>query len=143
MLTEVLAALASTGGTALVTDSWEEIKGRFARLLGRGDAEETQAAAARLEDSRAVLARASGPALVRAQALQQIAWQTRLADLLEQDPGAENELRALVTEIPATRSTGQVEQHAAACGHAQQAVQGHGVQNVTFGGHHGLGTSSR
>jgi hypothetical protein len=109
MLTEVLAALASTGGTALVTDSWEEIKGRFARLLGRGDAEETQAAAARLEESRAVLARASGPALVRAQALQQIAWQTRLADLLEQDPGAENELRALVTEIPATRSTGQVE----------------------------------
>jgi hypothetical protein len=147
MLTEALTALASTGGTALVTamvtDSWEEFKGRFARLLGRGDIKGTQAAAARLEQSRTALAAAPGPARERTRAEQQIAWQTRLADLLEQDPAAENELRALITQVPAARSTGQVQVHASAFDYAQQAVQGHGVQNVTFGGRHGPGPGSQ
>jgi hypothetical protein len=147
MLTEALAALASTGGTtlvtAMVTDGWEGIKARFARLLGRDDPGQTQAAAARLEQSRAALASVTGVALDRARAEQQIAWQTLLADLLEQDPGAENELRALVAQVQAqvAGTAGPVEQHAAAYDQAQQAVQGHGVQNVTFGGQHGSGTS--
>ena len=145
MLTEALEALASTGGTALVTDSWKEIKARFARLLGRGDPKQTQAAADRLEQSRAALAAASGPVLERARAEQQIAWQTRLSDLLDQDPAAENELRALVTQIQAqvAGSVGPVVQHATAHDQAQQAVQGHGVQNVTFGGQYEPGTISR
>ena len=48
MLTEALAALASTGGTALVTamvtDGWEDVKGKFARLFGGGKAREAEAA---------------------------------------------------------------------------------------------------
>jgi hypothetical protein len=146
MLTEALEALASTGGTALVTamvtDSWEGMKARFARLFGRGDAGQAEVAAARLEQSRESLAGLSGADLDRARAEQEIVWRTRLGDLLEHDPAAEQELRALVAEVQAqvVGSAGRVEQHAAAFGQAQQAVQGHGVQNVTFGGQGGSGS---
>ena len=149
MLTEALTALASTGGsalvTAMVTDSWEGVKSRFVRLFGRGDAKQAEAAAGRLEQSRAVLAGLSGPALEQVRSEQEIAWRTRLGDLLEQDPSAEQELRTLVAEVQAqvVGSAGRVEQRAAAFDQAQQAVQGHGVQNVTFGGQGGLGASGR
>jgi hypothetical protein len=149
MLTEALTALASTGGTALVTamvtDGWEGVRARFARLFGRGDAKQAEAAAARLDQSRAVLAGLSGPDLERALAEQQAIWRASLGDLLEQDPAAEQEVRALVTEVQAqvTGSAGPVHQHAAAFDQAQQAVQGHGVQNVTFGGQGGPGASGR
>jgi hypothetical protein len=149
MLAEALTALASTGGTALVTamvaDSWEGVRGRVVRLFGRGDAKQAEAAAGRLEQSRAALAGLSGPELERAAAEQQVVWRTRLADLLEQDPGAERELRELVAEIQVqtTGSAGPVVQHAVAYDQAQQAVLGHGVQNVNFGGQSGSGTSGR
>ena len=149
MLTEALTALASAGGTALVTamvtDSWEGTKARFVGLLGRGDAAQAEAAAARLEQSRAALARLSGPDLERARIEQEIAWRTRLGDLLEHDPAAEQELRTLVAEMQAQAagSAGPVKQYVAAFDQAQQAVQGHGVQNVTFGGQGGSGASGR
>lgn len=149
MLSEVLAALAATGGTALVsamvTDGWESVRARFARLLGRGDARQAEAVAARLEESRAVLVAVSGPDLARVRAEQELVWRGRLGALLEQDPAAEMELRALVEEVRAqvASSAGWVEQHAAAFGRAQQAVQGFGVQNVTFGGQVGSGTSGQ
>ena len=149
MLTEALTGLASTGGsalvTAMVTDGWEGVKSRFARLLGRGDAKKTEATAASLEQSRVVLAGLSGSALEQARGEQEIVWRTRLGDLLEQEPAAEQELRTLVAEVQAQviGSAGRVEQHAAAFDHAQQAVQGHGVQNVTFGGQGGPDPSKR
>jgi hypothetical protein len=149
MLTETLTALASTGGsalvTAMVTDGWEGVRSRFARLFGRGDVKETEASTARLEESRVALAGLSGPALEQARGEQEIVWRTRLGDLLEQDPSAEQELRTLVAEVQAEMitSAGRVEQHATAFDHAQQAVQGHGVQNVTFGGQGGLDPSKR
>ena len=149
MLTEALTALASTGGTALVTamvtDSWEGVKARFARLFGRGDAGQAEVAAGRLEQSRAELTSLSGVDLERARVQQEIAWRTRLGDMLEQDPSVEQELRSLVAEVQVlvAGSAGRVEQHAAAFDQAQQAVQGHGVQNVTFGGQGGPGTSGR
>jgi hypothetical protein len=147
MLGEALASLASTGGsalvTAMVTDAWEDLKTRFARMFGQGKAKETEAAAAQLEQSRAALAGLSGPDLERARAEQQLVWRTRLGGVLEQDPGAERELRALVSEVQAQviRSAGYVQQYAAAHDQAQQAVQGHGVQNVTFGRQNGADTS--
>jgi hypothetical protein len=140
MLAEELAGLASAGGTALVTamvtDGWENARARFARLLGRGKASETQKAAARLDQSKAALAATPGTDLDRVRADQVTAWRTRLEDLLEDDPDAKAELQALVTEIQARviGSAGRVEQHATASDRAQQAVLGHGVQNVHFGG---------
>lgn len=143
MLTEALAALASTGGvalvTAMVTDGWDDVKGKVALLFGRGKAREAEAAVARLEQSRSALAGLSGADLERARAEQEVVWRTRLVDLLEQDPAAETELRRLVSEVQAqvARSAGPVQQHAAAYDQAQQAVLGHGVQNVRFGDQHG------
>jgi hypothetical protein len=92
-----------------------------------------------------VLTGLSGADLERARAEQEIVWRTRLADLLEHDPSAEQELRVLVAEVQAqvVGSAGRVEQHAAAFNQAQQAIQGHGVQNVTFGGQGGPGASGR
>jgi hypothetical protein len=139
MLGEALSALASAGGTALVgamvSDGWEGLRARFARLLGHGDATEIASAGVRLEEARVVLAELAGDELARAQAEQEIVWRTRLGDLLERDPQAAVELRALIAEVDAAvvTSRGQVEQHVAGYDHARQAVQGHGVQVNTFG----------
>jgi hypothetical protein len=145
---EALTALASAAGsalvTAMVTDGWEGVRARFARLLGRGEAKRAEVAAAQLDKSQAELAGLSGGGLERARADQETVWRTRLADLLEQNPAAAGELQALVSEVQALviGSAGRVEQHAAAFDQAQQAVQGTGVQNVTFGGQRGPGTTA-
>jgi hypothetical protein len=112
---------------------------RFARLLGRGDAGESKKVAGRLDQAKNVLQTASGTELERVRADQVVAWRTRLEDLLESDPGAQAELRALVADVQ-TQTAGpvvRVEQSAAAFEQAQQAVQGYGVQNVNFGGKYG------
>lgn len=135
-----LAALATAGGNALVaamaTDGWEVIKKQFARLLGQGGKKETETAVARLEEARKSLAGLSGAELERAQAEQEVAWRTRLVDLLENAPTAATELRVLVGEIQAnlTGSGDLVEQRVTAFDHAQIANQGQGVQTNFFGG---------
>lgn len=140
MLAEALTALAATGGnavvTAMATDTWEGVRHKIAKLFGRGEAKETDAALEKLEQSRAVLAGLpAGPDLDRARTQQEIVWQTRLADLLERHPDAEQELRGIVTEIQAgSVSAGQVRQTVTAHDQAQVAVQGHGSQTNTFGG---------
>lgn len=139
MLSEALAVLASTGGTALVTamvtDGWEGIRARFAHLIGRDHTAEIETAEARLDQSRMALEGLAGPELERARAEQEIVWRTRLSDLLEQDPGVEAELRDLIAETQSqvVWAGGGVEQHVAAFDQAQQAVLGQGVQNVSFG----------
>jgi hypothetical protein len=148
VLAEALVSLASMGGSALVsamvTDGWEGVRARLARVLGRGDKGAEERAAAQLEQSRAALA-ASDAAVGQVRAEQEIVWRTRLADLLERDPGAEQELRAMVSDLHAlvTTSAGPVKQHVVASGHAQVAVQGQGVQNVSFGMQDGRGGTGR
>ena len=143
MLTDALIALASTGGSALVaaivTDGWEGTRTRIARLFEQGGQRETDAVLKRLDRSRAALTGNRGAELERARKEQEIIWQTRLGDLLERDPGVAEELSGLVAEIQARSigSAGLVEQRVIAFNQAQQAVQGHGVQNITFGGQNG------
>jgi hypothetical protein len=140
MLEQALAALATMGGNAIVTamvcDGWESLRLRFARLLGRGEAGAAEEIAAKLAQSQAELTAAAGADAARVRTEQEIAWRTRLADWLEQDPGGAGELRALVAEAQAQTigSAGRVEQHVTGSGNAQQAVQGHGVQTNVFGG---------
>lgn len=108
MLSEALAALAAAGGTALVsamaTDGWTSAKQGFARLLGRGQPEQQEVAERRLERSRQELAVRSGTELEQARIEQEAAWRLRLSDLLEDDPAAEAELRALVAAFGASAS---------------------------------------
>ena len=99
----VIAALAALAGSSLVaaamTDAWQSAREQFARLLGRGDADRTRLAEKRLDQARAELAAVASSDLDRVRTIQVAAWTTRLADLLEEHPDAEADLRALVDEI--------------------------------------------
>src|ERR1035441_1886168 len=96
----VLAALAgNTVVTAAVTDAWEAARKGFARLLGRGDPDRTKAAERRLAETHDQLTEATSADLERVRAALEAQWTTRLADLLEDDPGVEADLRTLVAEI--------------------------------------------
>ena len=61
---EVLMALAQFAGQtvaqAAITDVWEAVRGRFARLLGRGDARKTEVAEQWLDQTRKQLTAAPG-----------------------------------------------------------------------------------
>src|SRR5690348_10942644 len=98
-----ISSLAALAGNTLVatavTDGWDMARNRFARLFGRGKPDPVTER--RLEATRSQLAAApvDGVEQVRADLANQ--WMLRLADLLEEDPGAETELRALVEEIRA------------------------------------------
>jgi hypothetical protein len=120
-LTDELAALASLAGstlvTAAVTDAWEVACRGVARLLGRGDPGRAQLAERRLDDTHRQLARPEGGELDQVRAVLAERWAGRLADLLEEDPGAVADLRAVVQEIQAALPAGM----AAAAGDAVAA----------------------
>jgi hypothetical protein len=103
---DVPVALAQWAGqtvaAAAVTDMWEAVRGRFACLLGRGDARKTEAAERWLAQTREQLtAAASGTEPGQARDAAAERWTGRFADLLDEDPGLEAELRALVEEAAA------------------------------------------
>lgn len=109
MVLEALIALAALAGRTVVaaasTDAWGACKRGFARLLGRGDPKKEQLAEQRLEETREQLAGTDSDQVRAAQAAE---WKTRLADLLQEDPDAEADLRALVQQIQAQLPAGVV-----------------------------------
>lgn len=112
MLAESLIALAQLAGltvvAAAVTDSWEAARRGFARVLGRGDLNKEQLAELRLEETREQLTGAQGAELEQVRAALAERWAGRLADLLEEHPDAEPNLRALVEKIQAALPAGAV-----------------------------------
>jgi RNA polymerase sigma factor (sigma-70 family) len=85
---------------AAATDDWDTARRGFVRLLGRGDAEQTGLTERRLEETRQQLIGAVPSAgSIRTTLAGQ--WADRLAELLEENPDAETELRALIREIQA------------------------------------------
>ena len=119
---EVLLELAQWAGqtvaAAALTDTWESVRGRVARLLGHGDARQSELAERRLAQTREQLmaAEPGAAAQVRQEAAGE--WTVRFKDLLEEDPSAEAELRAMVEEITAALPAGGTVQ---ALGHAVAA----------------------
>ena len=110
---DVPVALAQWAGqtvaAAAVTDVWEAVRGRFPRLLGRGDSRKAEAAERWLAQTRQQLATAApGADLEQVREAQAERWAGRFADLLDEDPGVEAELRVLVEEIAAQLPTGTV-----------------------------------
>jgi hypothetical protein len=105
MFVEGLVALASLAGNTVVaaatTDAWEAARRGFARLVGRGDPKRTQLVERRLAETHEQLTGVAGGALEQARATLAERWAGRLADLLEEDPDVETDLRALVEEIQA------------------------------------------
>ena len=110
---DVLVALAQFAGqtvaAAAVTDVWEAARGRLARLLGRGDARKTKALDLWLGQTRDQLA-AAGPGADLEKARQAAAerWAGRFADLLDEDPGLETELGALIAQVAAELPAGTI-----------------------------------
>ena len=104
--------------TAAVTDAWEAARKGFARLLGRGDPGTAQLAEQRLAETRDQLTRATGADLERTRTALESQWVTRLTDLLEENPGVEADLRALVEQVQARLPAGLVSaaDHAVAAG---------------------------
>lgn len=139
MLDGALEALAASAGTAvvaaMVTDGWQETRTRVARLLSRGDAQDEPRQLARLERARTELTAASDEQAERVRLDQLAAWRTRFADLLDDAPQEEEQVRGLV-EFLAGRTPANVAETvqvtATASGKARQAVQGQGVQHNTF-----------
>ena len=131
MAGEVLMALAQWAGqtvaAAAVTDLWEAARHKVARLLGRGDPTKTEVAERWLNDTHQQLAGAEGADLEPVQAAVARRWEGRFADLLDEDPGVEADLRALVEEIAAQLPTGMVSA-------ADHAVAAGGNVNITASG---------
>jgi hypothetical protein len=119
MLPEILAGLAASGGTAVVTaagtDAWIGTRTTVARLLGR-DGQREEAVLQRLDQTAADLARASDEdaqgLLERVRAAQSLSWETRFTDLLQDLPEAERDeaVRALHSLVE------HVRQHASGSG---------------------------
>lgn len=132
MLEEGLLALAAFAGqtvaAAALTDVWEAARRRFARLLGCGDARRTETAERWLADTREQLAGAAGADVEQVRAAQAARWEGRFADLLDEDPGVETDLRALAEEIAAALPAGLV----SASGHSVAA--GRNVNIAATGG---------
>jgi len=77
------------------------VRDRFARLLGRGDAHKAEVVEHWLAQTRQQLTAGSGPGLERSREAVAERWAGRFSDLLDEDPGVEAELRALVEEVAA------------------------------------------
>ena len=132
MLAEGLIALAQFAGqtvaAAAVTDMWEAARHKVAQLLGRGDPGKTEVAERWLDETRQQLTAAAGADLEPVQAAAAQRWEGRFADLLDEDPGIEADLRALVEEIQARLPVGV----ASAAGHSVAA--GRDVNITASGG---------
>ena len=100
-LTELASLAGRTLVTAVVTDAWEAARKGFARLLGRGDPDQVRRIERRQDETRSLLTGPAGTDRDLAYATLEAQWVTRLGDLLEEDPNAEVDLRALVEEIRA------------------------------------------
>ncbi|MFJ3789486.1 hypothetical protein [Kitasatospora sp. NPDC090091] len=110
MLVEALTALAAAGGAGIVqaagTDVWAEVRGRVARLLGRGRPAAEQAVLERLDRTGAALEAATPEERVLVAERQGASWQTRLEDFLEGlDPTEQAEAGARLRELLAQVAT--------------------------------------
>lgn len=92
-LDDLARAAADALVRAMMTDSWEAARRRFASLMGHGNQR-------RMDATRAELARKSGRDLQEAQSAQVLAWGTRLRDVLD-DPSAVARLRTIVADLRA------------------------------------------
>ena len=110
---DAVIALAQFAGqtvaAAAVTDAWEAVRSRFARLLGRGDARRTQVVEQWLAQTRRQLT-TMGPGSGVEQAREAAAerWASRIADLLDEDPSMEGDLSVLVKDLAALLRDGPV-----------------------------------
>jgi hypothetical protein len=88
---------------AAASDGWKTAERGYAQVLGHGDAGQTQLAERWLEETHKQLAGGDGADMETIRTALVGRWAGRWADLLEENPDAEAELRALVQEVSAAR----------------------------------------
>jgi hypothetical protein len=98
-VTDLASLAANTVVAATVTDTYDTIRNRVARLFGRGNPD--PATARRLDTTRAELSDATAPGAETMRATHVAQWQVRFADLVEVYPEAAGELARLAAEIQA------------------------------------------
>jgi hypothetical protein len=98
-ITELASLAANTVVAATVTDTYESIRDRVARLFGRGKPD--PATARRLDTTRAELSNATASGAEQMRATHVAQWQVRFADLVDVHPAAAGELARLAAEIQA------------------------------------------
>lgn len=101
MVEGALAALARTGGTALVagmaTGAWPASRSAAALLFGRGGAARRNAIEALLDASAVVVAKAEDTDQARRSLI--LVWRLELEALLRRYPEVQGELRDLVAQV--------------------------------------------
>jgi hypothetical protein len=142
MLTESLIALAQWAGqtvvAAAVTDVWETARQKITRLLGRGNPKKTEAVERWLDETHQQLTAAQGADLEPARAAAAQRWEGRFADLLDEDPDVEADLRAVAQEITAELPGGvaSAAEHSVAAGRdVNIAASSGGVATGVIHGH--------
>lgn len=137
MYAELAVAAASAVVGAVTTESWTWAKERIRALHrdgdggGGGNITETDDLLSQVE----VIGQDADTAALEPLRLQ---WAGRLEALLTEHPELVPDVRALVEEaakrgVPSIGPVTPVQQTVTGHDNAQQAVQGHGVQNVSFG----------
>ncbi|MFB9530604.1 hypothetical protein [Nonomuraea roseola] len=140
-MAELAMAGAATVVGAMATDAWQSARSAAGRLFGQGDEGRREIAETRL-DRAAAEVKVADPAH-RDEVRERIAasWQIRLADLIEEQPQAEAQLRRMIEDLrrqlPPAQQTWV--QHITASG------QGSVAQGVMFGNiiTHRLGSEDR
>src|SRR5262249_25203537 len=84
---------------AAASDGWETAEHEYAQLLGRGDAMQTQLVERWLKETHEQLAGDAGVHMEMIRTALAGRWAGRWADLLEEDPDPEAELRTFVQQI--------------------------------------------
>jgi hypothetical protein len=127
-MTEELDELARTAAdalvSALVTDSWQTVKRRFAAVIGHEQ---------RMDRTRSELVATGAADRDEAQQAQVRTWSTRLKDVVEDKPETADALRALLAELGAAlpREGPPPSQRARADHGSQAVVIGGGVSGTT------------
>jgi hypothetical protein len=96
-VTDLASLAANTVVAAAVTDSFEGVRERVARLFGRGKPD--PAVKRRLDMTQVELSNVTGADAERVRAVQHNQWQVRFVDLLDAYPAAAGELAQLAAEL--------------------------------------------
>lgn len=93
--------------TAAATPGWDDAKQALTGLLGRYD-RDLDRVRRRLDELHEEVRTATPPNQIRKLAALQIAWRTRLVDLLDEHPEAAEDLRGLLVTIATPHQAGDV-----------------------------------
>jgi hypothetical protein len=106
-LTSLAAAGAATIVNAVATDTWAGVKSGFSRLFGQGDEDRAIVVQRRLDSTEGELVELTDADLGAAREQAELRWRGRLADFLEDHPGAVTELRQLIDAMCVPGSASQ------------------------------------